>query len=153
MNNKELRQLWREFNELTLEQDLDGNEIISDNFHTFDAGTDKYEILHWFDDNSESGVISLSSDIILEDMLLDFIKMATWTQNDSLGAPHTILKSDMIEYIIDRKESDADVSSLLKSGINKGSIVGFIEILDRLSTEMLDRKSQPASIGINFNSW
>lgn len=56
MNNEELEQLWDEFANVAIDED----DCITQDFHTFDTGTDRNEIWQWFDQNHSKGTAYLS---------------------------------------------------------------------------------------------
>ena len=49
---EELKKLWKEFSEVPINDD----DTIERAFHGFEAGTDRFEIWHWFDDKCPNGL-------------------------------------------------------------------------------------------------
>lgn len=47
--------LWQQFNEVIIDQ----NECIESEFHIWPVGTYRYDIWHWFDQNSKNGIVYL----------------------------------------------------------------------------------------------
>jgi len=47
-----IAEMWKEFGNIP----VDSNENIDEPFHNWPRGTDKYEIWHWFDENSSKGL-------------------------------------------------------------------------------------------------
>lgn len=54
MSEEELEKLWNDFSNIVINDD---DEIESD-FHLWDAGTDRFEILQWFDNRLKKGLHS-----------------------------------------------------------------------------------------------
>ncbi len=56
MTNKELRDLWDQFEDVPMNPET---ECIEDTFHIWPAGTHREEIWHWFDERYDGGVHAL----------------------------------------------------------------------------------------------
>ena len=52
---EEVARLWELFRDVP----IDENECIDIDFSVWEKGTDRYEILAWFDENSEAGVAAM----------------------------------------------------------------------------------------------
>lgn len=55
MTDQELENLWDEFANTPINED----DCIEQQFHTFEPGTDRMDIWHWFDENHSKGVAYL----------------------------------------------------------------------------------------------
>lgn len=55
MTDQELETLWDEFANIHIDED----DNITEQFHTFDPGTERMEIWHWFDSHHSKGVAHL----------------------------------------------------------------------------------------------
>ncbi len=55
MNDNQLEQLWDEFSNIAIDED----ECITQEFHIFEAGTDRSEIWQWFDQKHSKGTAYL----------------------------------------------------------------------------------------------
>lgn len=55
MTDQELKKLWDEFENIPVSED----GCIEQQFHTFDSGTDRMDIWHWFDKNHSKGTAYL----------------------------------------------------------------------------------------------
>ena len=49
---KELKKLWKELEEIP----VDSNDCIERDFYSWEKGTDKLEIWHWFDEGLPHGI-------------------------------------------------------------------------------------------------
>ena len=53
MSIEELKKLWKEFSEVP----VDNEDNIEKDFRDFPAGTDRFEVLSWFDDMCPNGMM------------------------------------------------------------------------------------------------
>jgi hypothetical protein len=52
MNIKELKKLWKELEEIS----VDSDDRIERDFYLWEKGTDKFDIWHWFDEELPQGI-------------------------------------------------------------------------------------------------
>ena len=50
LNLTALKCLWDEFGDIPIKEDGEGEEVIDADFYHWPAGTDRYDIWHWFDE-------------------------------------------------------------------------------------------------------
>lgn len=55
MKNKDLLELWYIFTDVPIDKD----ECIDEDFHLWPKGTDRFDIWHWFDEQSPNGVYEM----------------------------------------------------------------------------------------------
>lgn len=59
-SDAELKKLWREFGDVIIDYTEDYPDgVIANSWFIFDAGTERMDIWHWFDDNYSDGVYKL----------------------------------------------------------------------------------------------
>lgn len=58
--DEQLRQLWEEFGDVLIDYSDDAPDgELADDWFIFEAGTDKMEVWHWFDEHYSDGVYRL----------------------------------------------------------------------------------------------
>ena len=57
--DKKLEELWDDFANVAFDEDDDGRLILSEQWRCFEAGTQREDIWHWFDERYSKGVYAL----------------------------------------------------------------------------------------------
>jgi hypothetical protein len=139
-SNKELRQLWRDFGDNT---PIDDDDNIEEAFLDFEAGTNRLDVWHWFDEQYSYGVARLEPDIAIEDTVFDRLgeDSSSWEQEDSHGDTHTVNRDDVMEYIF-----SADGKTGLLPYKTKNELISkdtfWMDYLKSAAKNMLDKDLQ-----------
>lgn len=57
--DEDLELLWEELTDIAFNETDDGYLVLANDWYIFDAGTDREEIWHWFDEHHSKDVYSL----------------------------------------------------------------------------------------------